>query len=244
MNRYWRAASSQRLNKMKKLDILYEDNHIIAVNKSSSDIVQGDKTGDETLSDRVKAYIKKKYDKPGDVFLGVVHRLDRPVSGVVIFARTSKALSRLNKMFQEKTIKKTYWALVAELPTEDSGRLVHHILKNSEKNKSYAFPKPRNGSKEAILNYRLVSGLKNYYMLEVDLETGRHHQIRCQLAKIGCPIRGDLKYGFPRSNKDGSISLHARKIEFEHPVKKEPITIIARTPETENLWKEFRNVNG
>ncbi|MCT4587227.1 MAG: RluA family pseudouridine synthase [Carboxylicivirga sp.] len=229
---------------MKKLDILYEDNHIIAVNKSSSDIVQGDKTGDETLSDRVKAYIKKKYDKPGDVFLGVVHRLDRPVSGVVIFARTSKALSRLNKMFQEKTIKKTYWALVAELPTEDSGRLVHHILKNSEKNKSYAFPKPRNGSKEAILNYRLVSGLKNYYMLEVDLETGRHHQIRCQLAKIGCPIRGDLKYGFPRSNKDGSISLHARKIEFEHPVKKEPITIIARTPETENLWKEFRNVNG
>jgi len=229
---------------MKKLDILYEDNHIIAVNKSSSDIVQGDKTGDETLSDRVKAYVKKKYNKPGDVFLGVVHRLDRPVSGVVLFARTSKALSRLNKMFQEKTIKKTYWALVAELPTEDTGRLRHYILKNSEKNKSYAFPKPRNGAKEAILNYRLVSGLKNYYMLEVDLETGRHHQIRCQLAKIGCPIRGDLKYGFPRSNKDASISLHARKIEFEHPVKKEPITIIASTPETENLWKEFRNVNG
>ena len=147
-------------------------------------------------------------------------------------------------MFQEKTIKKTYWALVAELPTEDTGRLRHYILKNSEKNKSYAFPKPRNGAKEAILNYRLVSGLKNYYMLEVDLETGRHHQIRCQLAKIGCPIRGDLKYGFPRSNKDASISLHARKIEFEHPVKKEPITIIASTPETENLWKEFRNVNG
>ncbi|MBK3517049.1 RluA family pseudouridine synthase [Carboxylicivirga marina] len=229
---------------MKKLDILFEDNHIIAINKSSSDIVQGDKTGDETLSDRVKAYIKKKYNKPGDVFLGVVHRLDRPVSGVVLFARTSKALSRLNKMFQEKTIKKTYWALVAELPANDTGRLVHHILKNSEKNKSYAFPKPRNGSKEAILNYRLVSGLKNYYMLEVNLETGRHHQIRCQLAKIGCPIRGDLKYGFPRSNKDGSISLHARKIEFEHPVKKEPITIVASTPETENLWKEFRNVNG
>lgn len=229
---------------MSKLDILYEDNHIIAVNKSSSDIVQGDKTGDETLSDKVKAYIKKKYDKPGDVFLGVVHRLDRPVSGVVLFARTSKALSRLNKMFQDKQVKKTYWALVAELPEEDSGRLVHYILKNSEKNKSYAFPKPRAGAKEAILNYRLISGLKNYYMLEVDLETGRHHQIRCQLAKIGCPIRGDLKYGFPRSNKDGSISLHARKIEFEHPVKKEPITIIASTPDTENLWKEFRNVNG
>ncbi|TRX66044.1 RluA family pseudouridine synthase [Carboxylicivirga sp. M1479] len=228
---------------MKKLDILYEDNHIIAINKLSSDIVQGDKTGDETLSDRVKAYIKKKYNKPGDVFLGVVHRLDRPVSGVVLFARTSKALSRLNKMFQEKTIKKTYWAIVGELPKEDSGRLVHHILKNSEKNKAYAFPKPRHGSKEAILNYRLVSGLKNYYMLEVDLETGRHHQIRCQLAKIGCSIKGDLKYGFPRSNKDGSISLHARKIEFEHPVKKEPITIIASTPESDNLWKEFRNVN-
>ncbi|MBS2211881.1 RluA family pseudouridine synthase [Carboxylicivirga mesophila] len=229
---------------MSKLDILYEDNHIIAVNKSSSDIVQGDKTGDETLNDKVKAYIKKKYNKPGDVFLGVVHRLDRPVSGVVLFARTSKALSRLNKMFQDKQVKKTYWALVAELPEEDSGRLVHYILKNSEKNKSYAFPKPRAGAKEAILNYRLISGLKNYYMLEVDLETGRHHQIRCQLAKIGCPIRGDLKYGFPRSNKDGSISLHARKIEFEHPVKKEPITIIASTPDTENLWKEFRNVNG
>ncbi|MBR8533946.1 RluA family pseudouridine synthase [Carboxylicivirga sediminis] len=228
---------------MSKLDILYEDNHIIAVNKSSSDIVQGDKTGDETLSDKVKAYIKKKYDKPGDVFLGVVHRLDRPVSGVVLFARTSKALSRLNKMFQDKQVKKTYWALVAELPEEDSGRLVHYILKNSEKNKSYAFPKPRAGAKEAILNYRLISGLKNYYMLEVDLETGRHHQIRCQLAKIGCPIRGDLKYGFPRSNKDGSISLHARQIEFVHPVKQEPLTIVASTPTTENLWKEFRNVN-
>jgi len=229
---------------MKKLDILFEDNHIIAVNKASSDIVQGDKTGDETLSDRVKEYIKRKYKKPGDVFLGVVHRLDRPVSGVVLFARTTKALSRLNKMFQEHEIKKTYWAIVAELPKEDQGRLVHHILKNSEKNKSYAFPKPRSGSKEAILNYRLVSGLKNSYMLEVDLETGRHHQIRCQLAKIGCPIRGDLKYGFPRSNKGGGISLHARQIEFIHPVKKEPVKITARTPELENIWKEFSNVNG
>lgn len=228
---------------MNKLDILYEDNHIIAVNKSTSDIVQGDKTGDESLSDRIKDYIKKKYNKPGDVFLGVVHRLDRPVSGVVLFARTSKALSRLNKMFQEKTIKKTYWALVAELPKDDEGQLRHYILKNSEKNKSYAFPKPRNGTKEAILNYKLVSGLKNYYLLEVDLQTGRHHQIRCQLAKIGCPIRGDLKYGSPRSNKDGGISLHARKIEFLHPVKKEQVTIIAPTPETDNLWKEFRNVN-
>ncbi len=229
---------------MNKLDILFEDNHIIAVNKSVSDIVQGDKTGDEALSEKVKAYIKKKYDKPGDVFLGVVHRLDRPVSGVVLFARTSKALTRLNKMFQDKEIKKTYWAIVGELPAQDEGRLHHYILKNSEKNKSYAFPKVRSGAKEAILNYKLVSGLKNVYLLEVDLETGRHHQIRCQLAKIGCPIRGDLKYGYPRSNKEGGISLHARKISFVHPVKKEAIEIIAPTPSHDNLWKEFINITG
>jgi len=227
---------------MKDLDILYEDNHIIAVNKSCSDIVQGDQTGDEPLSEKVKAYIKKKYDKPGDVFLGVVHRLDRPVSGVVIFARTSKALSRMNKMFQDKEVKKTYWAIVAELPKDEEAELRHYILKNSEKNKSYAFPKERSGSKLAILNYRLASGLKNSYLLEVNLQTGRHHQIRCQLAKIGCPIRGDLKYGFPRSNKGGGISLHARRIEFVHPVKKERIVIVAPTPEHENIWKEFSNV--
>ncbi|MCU4175179.1 RluA family pseudouridine synthase [Carboxylicivirga sp. N1Y90] len=227
---------------MGKLDILFEDNHIIAVNKSTSDIVQGDKTGDETLSDKVKKYIKKKYNKPGEVFLGVVHRLDRPVSGVVLFARTSKALTRLNKMFEERKVKKSYFAIVGELPENDSAQLRHFILKNSEKNKSYAFPKTRLGAKEAILNYKMVSGLKNYYLLEVDLQTGRHHQIRCQLAKIGCPIRGDLKYGFPRSNKSGGISLHARKIEFIHPVSKEPICLIAKTPEEENLWKEFKNV--
>lgn len=227
---------------MSKLDILFEDNHIIAVNKSSSDIVQGDKTGDETLSDKVKQYIKKKYNKPGEVFLGVVHRLDRPVSGVVLFARTSKALSRLNKMFQDKEVKKTYYAIVAELPENDSAQLRHFILKNSEKNKSYASSKKRLGAKEAILNYKMISGLKNYYLLEVDLQTGRHHQIRCQLAKIGCPIRGDLKYGYPRSNKGGGISLHARKIEFIHPVSKEPICLIAKTPEHENLWREFTNV--
>nr|WP_321408057.1 RluA family pseudouridine synthase [uncultured Carboxylicivirga sp.] len=228
---------------MSKLDILYEDNHIIAVNKSGSDIVQGDKTGDQTLSDKVKEYIKKKYDKPGDVFLGVVHRLDRPVSGVVLFARTTKALTRLNKMFQDKEVKKTYWAIVGELPEVDEAELRHYILKNSEKNKSYAFPKMRAGAKEAILNYRLVSGLKNYYLLEVDLQTGRHHQIRCQLAKIGCPIKGDLKYGFSRSNKDGGISLHARRISFIHPVKNEPVEIVAKTPDDEPLWKEFKNVN-
>ena len=227
---------------MKKLDILYEDNHIIAVNKSCSDIVQGDKTGDEPLSDKVKAYIKKKYDKPGDVFLGVVHRLDRPVSGVVMFARTSKALSRLNKMFQEKQVKKTYWAVVNKMPPHEEGELRHYILKNSEKNKSYAFPKERPGSKLAILNYKLVSGLLKYYLLEIDLQTGRHHQIRCQLAKIGCSIRGDLKYGFPRSNEDGGISLHSRRVEFIHPIKKEKVVIVANPPSTENLWREFTNV--
>lgn len=227
---------------MGKLDILFEDNHIIAVNKSTSDIVQGDKTGDETLSDKVKKYIKKKYNKPGEVFLGVVHRLDRPVSGVVLFARTSKALTRLNKMFEERQVKKTYYAIVGDLPDQDEAELRHFILKNSEKNKSYAFPKTRLGAKEAILNYRMVSGLKNYYLLEVNLKTGRHHQIRCQLAKIGCPIKGDLKYGASRSNKSGGISLHARKIEFIHPVSKESIRLVAKTPEEENLWKEFKNV--
>ncbi len=227
---------------MKKLDILYEDNHLIAINKTNSDIVQGDKTGDETLADKVKAYIKKKYNKPGDVFLGVVHRLDRPVSGVVIYARTSKALARMNKMFQDKEIKKTYWAIVGELPKEDEGRLIHYIVKDSEKNKSHAFPKKKSGAKEAILNYKLISGLKNYYLLEVDLETGRHHQIRCQLAKIGSPIKGDLKYGFPRSNKGGGICLHARKVEFIHPVTQEKVLIKARTPEDDPLWKEFKNI--
>ncbi|TAJ06828.1 RNA pseudouridine synthase [Marinilabiliaceae bacterium JC017] len=226
------------------MDILYEDNHIIAVNKMPSDIVQGDKTGDEPLSEAVKAYIKKKYNKPGDVFLGVVHRLDRPVSGVVIFARTSKALSRLNKMLQEKTIKKTYWAVVKKMPEQEKAELRHYILKNSEKNKSYASPKEKPGSKLAILEYKLISSSANYFLLEVDLKTGRHHQIRCQLAKIGCPIRGDLKYGFPRSNADGSISLHARRIVFEHPVKKEPIVIEARPPKEDNLWREFANVMG
>jgi 23S rRNA pseudouridine1911/1915/1917 synthase len=225
------------------LDILYEDNHIIAVNKLAGDIVQGDKTGDEPLSERVKSYIKKKYNKPGDVFLGVVHRLDRPVSGVVVFARTSKALSRLNKMLQEKSLKKTYWAMVKQLPEQDEGELRHYILKDSDKNKSYAFLRDKKGAKLAILRYRLISSSASYYLLEVDLETGRHHQIRCQLAKIGSPIKGDLKYGFARSNKDGSISLHARQIEFVHPVKKENLKIVAKPPKSEPLWAEFENIN-
>jgi 23S rRNA pseudouridine1911/1915/1917 synthase len=224
------------------VEILYEDNHIIAVNKKAGEIVQGDSTGDEPLVERVKQYIKKKYNKPGDVFLGVVHRIDRPVSGVVIFARTSKALSRLNKMVQERTIKKIYWAIVKELPEKDEAELKHYILKNQEKNKSYAFPKPKSGAKLGELKYKLISSSVNYYLLEVDLKTGRHHQIRCQLAKIGCPIKGDLKYGFSRSNKDGSISLHARKVEFIHPVKKEQVTIVAPVPDSDPLWKEFENV--
>lgn len=221
-----------------KLSVLYEDNHIIAVNKSVSDLVQGDKTGDETLADKVKAYIKKKYNKPGDVYLGVVHRLDRPVSGVVLYARTSKAATRLSKMFQEKQIQKTYWAIVKDKPNNEAGRLVHYLTKHEGKNKSFASEKEKPGSKKAILNYSLLAGLNHYYLLEVDLETGRHHQIRCQLAKIGSPIKGDLKYGFNRSNEDGGIGLHARKISFIHPVKKEKITIEARPPK-DVLWNEF-----
>lgn len=223
------------------LDILYEDNHIIAVNKTNNDIVQSDKTGDETLADKVKAYIKEKYNKPGDVFLGVVHRLDRPVSGVVLFARTSKALARLNQMFAEKTIKKTYWAIVKNRPPEIEEELHHYIGKNEEKNRASVSIKPRAGFKEAILTYKILSGSENYYLLEVELKTGRHHQIRAQLARIGCPIRGDLKYGYPRSNENGGISLHSRSIEFIHPVKNEPVKIVAKTPKSDSMWNVFEN---
>ncbi len=225
------------------LEILYEDNHIIAVNKKNSDIVQADKTGDEPLSEQVKAYIKKKYNKPGDVFLGIPHRVDRPVSGVVLFAKTSKALTRLNKMFQEhdNEITKIYWAIVSELPQEDEARLVHYLVRDTEKNKSSVYTRPRPGAKEAILEYKLINGSQNYFLLEVKLCTGRHHQIRCQLAKIGCPIKGDLKYGSPRSNPGGGISLHARSISFMHPVKQEMITITATPPLEDNLWSFFYN---
>ncbi|MCR9012552.1 RluA family pseudouridine synthase [Gabonibacter chumensis] len=225
------------------MEILYEDNHIIAVNKKNSDIVQADKTGDEPLSEQVKAYIKKKYNKPGDVFLGIPHRVDRPVSGVVLFAKTSKALTRLNKMFQEhdNEITKIYWAIVSELPQEDEARLVHYLVRDTEKNKSSVYTRPRQGAKEAILEYKLINGSQNYFLLEVKLCTGRHHQIRCQLAKIGCPIKGDLKYGSPRSNPGGGISLHARSISFMHPVKQEMITITATPPLEDNLWNFFYN---
>ena len=223
------------------MEILYEDNHIIAVNKKSSDLVQGDKTGDEPLSEKVKSYIKKKYEKPGAVFLGVTHRLDRPVSGVLLFARTSKALTRLNKMFLEKEVKKTYWAIVKEKPQQETDTLNHYIVRNQKKNKSFAYEKEVKNSKLASLAYKLIASADNYYLLEIDLHTGRHHQIRCQLAKIGCPIKGDLKYGFPRSNPDGGISLHSRKIEFVHPVQKEQVSIIANPPK-DSLWDYFVSI--
>ena len=222
------------------MTILYEDNHIIAVNKSSSEIVQGDKTGDQPLSEALKAYLKEKYNKPGEVFLGVTHRLDRPVSGVVLFAKTSKALTRLNEMFKTQEIKKTYWAIVKEKPEQPEGRLEHYLTRNEKQNKSMAFDKERSDAKKAALSYRLIAHSDTYYLLEVQLETGRHHQIRCQLAKMGCPIKGDLKYGFPRSNPNGGISLHARSVEFTHPVSKEHIHLTAPVPEDDKLWQTFQ----
>lgn len=217
------------------LQVLFEDNHIIVVNKRPGDIVQGDKTGDKPLSDTVKAFLKKKYNKPGNVYLGVVHRLDRPTSGVVLFAKTSKALPRLNKLFAEKSANKTYWAIVKNAPTEPEKRLVHYLKRNTKQNKSYANIKEVPDSKKAILTYKIIKKLDRYFLLEVDLETGRHHQIRSQLSSIGSPIKGDLKYGFNRSNEDGSIHLHARKLRFIHPVKKEPIEIIAPPP-NDPIW--------
>ena len=220
------------------MTVVYEDNHIIVVNKTASEIVQADKTGDTPLSETVKQCLKEKYQKPGNVFIGVTHRLDRPVSGLVIFAKTSKALTRLNEMFRTSEVKKTYWAVVKNAPKEPEGELVHYLARNEKQNKSFAYDKEVPNSKKAILNYRLIGHSENYYLLEVDLKTGRHHQIRCQLAKMGCPIKGDLKYGAPRSNPDGSICLHARKVRFIHPVSKELIELEAPLPEG-NLWKGF-----
>ncbi len=218
------------------LQVLFEDNHLIIVNKRAGDIVQGDKTGDKPLSEIVKSYIKDKYKKPSNVYLGVVHRLDRPTSGIVIFAKTSKALERLNKMLREKQIDKTYWAVVKNKPQKEQDTLINWLRKNPKNNKSTAFNKETDDCKKAILHYKIIKGLDNYFLLEIDLETGRHHQIRCQLANIGSPIKGDLKYGFDRSNKDASIHLHARKIEFTHPVSKEKVVITAQTPK-EVIWE-------
>jgi 23S rRNA pseudouridine1911/1915/1917 synthase len=217
------------------LQVLFEDNHLIIINKRPGDIVQGDKTGDRPLSETVKAFLKRKYDKPGNVYLGVVHRLDRPTSGIVVFAKTSKALPRLNKMFAEKEAKKTYWAIVKNRPDEPEKKLVHWLKRNSKQNKSYANTKEVPESKKAILSYRLIQSLDNYYLLEIDLETGRHHQIRAQLTAIGCPIKGDLKYGFNRSNDNGSIHLHAYKLRLTHPVKKETLEIVAPLP-NDPIW--------
>ena len=218
------------------MEVIYEDNHLIAVNKTCREIVQGDKTGDTPLSEILKAWLKEKYAKPGNVFVGVAHRLDRPVSGLVLFAKTSKALARLNEMFRTGDIKKTYWAIVKNSPPTEECTLEHWLVRNEKQNKSYAYTEEKPNSKKAILHYKLLARSDNYYLLEVDLKTGRHHQIRCQLAKMGCPIKGDLKYGSERSNKDGGISLHARKAQFIHPVSKEPVEIVASVPD-DSLWK-------
>ena len=220
------------------IEVLYEDNHIIAVNKRPSDIVQGDKTGDTPLSEFVKQYIKEKYNKPGEVFVGTVHRIDRPVSGIVLFAKTSKALTRLNQMFQSKEIQKTYWAVVKNKPQTIKGKLIHYLKKNEAKNMSRAYEKEQQGALRSELDYELILSLDNYHLLEITPHTGRHHQIRVQLSTIKCPIKGDIKYGFDRTNKDASIHLHARKIEFIHPVKKELITIIAPPP-NDSIWNEI-----
>ncbi|MBW8241286.1 RNA pseudouridine synthase [Muricauda oceani] len=218
------------------LQVLFEDNHLIVVNKRVGDIVQGDKTGDDPLSEVVKQYLKEKYNKPGNVYLGVVHRLDRPTSGIVLFAKTSKALPRLNKMFAQGETKKIYWAVVKNAPPQESDTLTHWLVRNPKQNKSYAHEKEVPESKKAVLNYRLIKKLDNYFLLEIDLKTGRHHQIRAQLAAIGCTIKGDLKYGADRSNKDGGIHLHARSLTIVHPVQKESNTFLAPPPE-DPIWQ-------
>ena len=223
-------------------EILYEDNHLIAVNKRSSDLSQGDKSGDTSLDNEVKKYIAEKYNKPGDVFLGVVHRLDRPVSGVILYARTSKALARMNEMFRSAQVRKIYLAIVKERPPEDKDTITHFLKRNEKQNKTYVYDTEVKDSKKASLTYQIAGRSDRYYLLEIELHSGRHHQIRAQLAGIGCPVKGDLKYGFNRSNEDGSISLMARRLEFIHPVKKEKVTITAHLPEGD-VWKLFRNAD-
>ena len=220
------------------LSILYEDNHLIAINKQAGEIVQGDKTGDTPLSEKVKEYIRLKYNKLGEAFIGVIHRLDRPVSGIVIFAKTSKALTRMNELFKTKQLSKKYWAIVENLPEKREDALVHYLVKNEKQNKSYVTTESNKNAKKAELHYKHLSSSDNYHLLEVELKTGRHHQIRVQLSAVGSVIKGDLKYGAKRSNSDASISLHSRKLEFIHPVKKEKISIIAQVPD-DSLWKYF-----
>ena len=232
-----------RYSPLFSMEILYEDNHLIAVNKACGELVQGDKTGDRTLIDELKAYIKTRYNKPGEVFLGVPHRIDRPTSGVVLFARTSKALARLNEMFQShQAIEKTYWAVTIKCPEQTEGTLTNRMVRNEKQNKSFVVSehyKPHAGQKvqEAVLHYRVLAHSERYHLLEIRLETGRHHQIRCQLSAIGCPIKGDLKYGAPRSNPDGGISLHARQVVFDHPVRHELITLTAPAPAAFDIFR-------
>lgn len=228
----------KQLSTSKNLQVLYEDNHIIVVNKRVGDIVQGDKTGDKPLSDIVKEYIKNQYNKPGEVFLGVVHRLDRPTSGIVLFARTSKALTRFNQMFKNHDLEKIYWALVKNKPESPQATLIHYLKRNPKNNTSKAYKNEVPESKKAALNYKIIKSLDNYHLLEIELHTGRHHQIRSQLSAIGSPVKGDLKYGFERSNPNGGINLHARKLVFVHPVSKEEIIITAPLP-NENLWEKI-----
>ena len=228
---------------MQKLEVLFEDNHLIVVNKLPGQLVQGDKTGDAPLGDLVKEYIKVKYEKPGEVFLGVVHRIDRPVSGIVIFARTSKALARMNELFREKKIQKTYWAVVKNRPPSDQGTLIHYLIKDEARNKSKAYDKEIKNSQRSWLDYKVLGKSDNYFLLEINPHTGRHHQIRVQLSTMGCPIKGDIKYGFDRTNEDGSIHLHARSIQFIHPVKGEEIRLTASVPD-EVIWNFFEKSIG
>ncbi len=227
-------------NNTKAVEILYEDNHLLIVNKRAGQIVQGDKTGDEPLSEILKRFIKERDNKPGNVFMGVPHRLDRPVTGIAMFAKTSKALERLNELFRDGQVDKTYWAIVKKCPMPGTATLTHYLARNEKMNKSFAYPEARPGTKEARLQYTLLHSGDNYHLLEVLLFTGRHHQIRCQLAAIGSPIKGDLKYGANRSNPDASISLHARSISFIHPVKKEKISVVAPVP-NDPLWQYFES---
>jgi 23S rRNA pseudouridine1911/1915/1917 synthase len=225
------------------MEVLYEDNHVIVVNKAVGEIVQGDKSGDKPLSKIVADYLKKTYNKPGAAYVGVPHRLDRPTSGIVVFAKTSKALGRLNEMFRQGDVSKTYWAIVGNRPPQDEGELTHWLVRNERQNKSYAYDQPKPGAKKAVLHYRVLVSMDYYHLVEVELKTGRHHQIRCQLAKIGCPIKGDLKYGAPRSNPDGSICLHARHVFFIHPVSHFRIHVTAPVPPTA-LWRAAEAAEG
>lgn len=236
-----KSVSEKKIYSTKdNLQVIYEDNHIIIVNKRAGDIVQGDKTGDKPLSEVVKDYIKEKYNKPGNIYLGVVHRLDRPTTGIVLFSKTSKALPRLNTLFAERKAHKTYWAIVKNAPEKPQDTLINWLKKNPKNNKSTAYPKEIIDSKKAILHYKTIQTLDNYFLLEVELETGRHHQIRSQLSTIGSPIKGDLKYGFDRSNKDASISLHARRLQFIHPVSNATIDVLATLP-NDPIWNACKN---